>query len=252
MYIQLRQRIKASAILKGQNAESLIRLRRIISYMVMYPIAYVVLSLPLAAGRMSTAQGHTPSVVYFCVAGGMITSSGFVDVLMYTFTRRTLIMDSEHRSDNRSNPEPSHHYNHRSNHIATVTAMVTADNKHYDKGILSRFHGRSAGNRKRNSQNLTSINRDYHSTDNIIDHDHDQHHHTTTVELADLGQVYQKTTTIEITSEPTNPFKAPSEVSERTLGEGNPERVSLSSNNPNGTRDSIEKPKLAWAKHNGR
>ena len=89
---------------------------------------------------------------------------------------------------------------------------MTRDNRHYDEGILSRFHGRSAGNRKRNSQNLTSINRDYHSTDNIIDHDHDQPHHTTTVELVDLSQVYQKTTTIEITSEPTYPLEAPGVV----------------------------------------
>jgi hypothetical protein len=215
--------------------------------MVLYPIAYVVLSLPLAAGRMATAQGHTPSVVYFCVAGAMMTSSGFVDMLMYTVTRRTLITDSEHSGDG-SHPNPSRYYEHRSNHIATVTATVTADSKRYAEGILSRFQGHDVSNRNRtrNGQNLTSINCDYHSTDNIIAHNHD----TTAVELDDLEHVNQKTTTIEITSEPAYPTRAPSEVSQRILEGGNQERISSSRDNPNGSRYSIDRPKPAWVKTN--
>jgi hypothetical protein len=203
MFIQLRQRIAASSVLgnTSRQVESLARLRRVVSYMVIYPIAYILLSLPLAAGRMATARGHTPSVIYFCVAGAMITSSGFVDVLMYTFTRHTLIMDSEQSEDRSNDVRAYYSKNHtQSNHFATVTATVTVDDKKNRTGILSRLQGRSTSNRRRNSQNLTSINRDYNSTENIIDYSDTQQGHVYTAELTDLGKVYQKTV-IEVTSE---------------------------------------------------
>lgn len=69
MYFQLRRQIAASSILGNSQLESLKRLRRVVGYMTIYPIVYIVLSLPLAAGRMSTANGHTPSITFFCCAG---------------------------------------------------------------------------------------------------------------------------------------------------------------------------------------
>lgn len=69
MYFQLRQQIAASSILGNSQLESLKRLRRVVGYMTIYPIVYIVLSLPLAAGRMASAHGSTPSLTYFCCAG---------------------------------------------------------------------------------------------------------------------------------------------------------------------------------------
>lgn len=69
MYFQLRRQISASSILGNSQLESLKRLRRVVGYMTIYPIVYIVLSLPLAAGRMSTANGNTPSITFFCCAG---------------------------------------------------------------------------------------------------------------------------------------------------------------------------------------
>lgn len=69
MYIQLRRQIAASAILGNSQLESLKRLRRVVGYMTIYPIVYIVLSLPLAAGRMATANGSSPSITFFCCAG---------------------------------------------------------------------------------------------------------------------------------------------------------------------------------------
>lgn len=69
MYFQLRRQIAASSILGNSQLESLKRLRRVVGYMTVYPIVYIVLSLPLAAGRMSTANGNTPSITFFCCAG---------------------------------------------------------------------------------------------------------------------------------------------------------------------------------------
>jgi hypothetical protein len=63
--------------------------------MVIYPIAYIILSLPMAAGRMAMVRGVTPSPAYFCVAAAVITSSGVVGVTIYALTRRKLIMDTE-------------------------------------------------------------------------------------------------------------------------------------------------------------
>lgn len=69
MYFQLRRQIAASSILGNNQLDSLKRLRRVVGYMTIYPIVYIVLSLPLAAGRMATASGNTPSITFFCVAG---------------------------------------------------------------------------------------------------------------------------------------------------------------------------------------
>jgi len=69
MYTQLRRQISASSILGNSQLESLKRLRRVVGYMTIYPIVYVVLSLPLAAGRMANMSGKMPSLAFFCSAG---------------------------------------------------------------------------------------------------------------------------------------------------------------------------------------
>ncbi len=64
--------------------------------MTLYPCVYVLLTLPLSAGRMwSYAHGGKPySDAYACVAGSLITSCGWVDSLLYTLTRRRLLQDT--------------------------------------------------------------------------------------------------------------------------------------------------------------
>ncbi|OAX78960.1 hypothetical protein ACJ72_06727 [Emergomyces africanus] len=174
LFFHLRHQIAQSAVLGRGQKEHLRRLRRVIGYMVLYPIAYVVLSLPLAAGRMATARGDKLSVSYFCTAGAVIASSGFVDVIMYTLTRRALLIDSE----------PSNHdrfyHSQRVGHSHTTT--VTAENKssRLDNSVL---------HRRQLTETDTRGDRDG-STDNIVQ----------PIELNELGKVYQKTT-IEITTE---------------------------------------------------
>lgn len=98
MFVQLRRRMSQSKILGQSYTESLRRLNRVVSYMVLYPIVYIALTLPLSAGRMASVSGHSPSVAYFCVAGALMTLSGFCDTLQYTLTRKSLVLDSETRS----------------------------------------------------------------------------------------------------------------------------------------------------------
>lgn len=67
------------------------RLLRTARYMVVYPFAYVALSLPLAAGRVSTMAGRSPPLAYYCVAGTLMATCGLADVLLYLTTRRAII-----------------------------------------------------------------------------------------------------------------------------------------------------------------
>jgi hypothetical protein len=62
--------------------------------MVIYPFAYVSLTLPLAAGRVATMAGKEPPLGFFPVAGGLMASCGFVDVILYLWTRKALLKSS--------------------------------------------------------------------------------------------------------------------------------------------------------------
>ncbi|KAJ5999936.1 hypothetical protein N7481_000345 [Penicillium waksmanii] len=122
MYTQLRRQISASSILGNSHIEGLKRLRRVVGYMTIYPIVYVVLSLPLAAGRMANMSGKMPSVAFFCSAGAIITSSGLVDVILYTLTRRNLIIDSEPSQDRSYSKFPGSRGRDVKTHLTTITA----------------------------------------------------------------------------------------------------------------------------------
>lgn len=60
-------------------------------YMVLYPFAYVTLTSPLAASRVAAMAGEKPPVDVYILAGVMMTSCGWIDVLLYITTRRALI-----------------------------------------------------------------------------------------------------------------------------------------------------------------
>jgi hypothetical protein len=145
--------------------------------MILYPIAYLILSLPLAAGRMATVRGDVLNITYFCVAGAMMTSSGFVDVIMYTLTRRALLIESEQTQPDRRLSIPHHGGKH--SHMTTFSAETKSSRK--ENGFLSR---------RTVEDDESQLEREG-STDHIMQH----------VELGDIGRVYQKTT-IEITHEP--------------------------------------------------
>jgi hypothetical protein len=66
-------------------------INRAARYMIIYPTIYVLCTLPLAAGRMAAMTGHIIPYWYYCIAGAAITSCGWLDVLLYAFTRRVLI-----------------------------------------------------------------------------------------------------------------------------------------------------------------
>lgn len=182
LFVQLRRKMKESAILGSSHLESLRRMKRVVTYMLTYPIVYTVLSLPLAAGRMASAHGNTPSVLYFCFAGSIMACSGICDTLMYTLTRRSIVLETEERiSTNKNHSEQGRMYQN-SNARAGASFLGTIDNDKGPKAVVSSI-AHDAFSRNRSE-----------STDAIIRGGGD-------FELSSSVQVYQHTT-IEVTHEP--------------------------------------------------
>ncbi|EMC97858.1 hypothetical protein BAUCODRAFT_120782 [Baudoinia panamericana UAMH 10762] len=96
-------RKKTTMLFNGQhpggdapNRTTIEAVNRITTLMTVYPCVYVLLTLPLSAGRMWSMahDGRATSSVFACIAGSLITSSGWVDSLLYTLTRKRLLKDT--------------------------------------------------------------------------------------------------------------------------------------------------------------
>ncbi|KAK8155033.1 G protein-coupled glucose receptor regulating Gpa2-domain-containing protein [Phyllosticta citrichinensis] len=90
IFIYLRRQL-AAVLNAGSGTATHHRINRAARYMLIYPITYVILTLPLAAGRMAVMTGHQVPVTYFAIAGMLMTSCGWIDVFLYTLTRRVLV-----------------------------------------------------------------------------------------------------------------------------------------------------------------
>ncbi|OOQ88171.1 G protein-coupled receptor GprD [Penicillium brasilianum] len=193
MFFYLRRRMAQAKMLRRGQQESLQRLNRVVVYMVIYPLVYLVLSLPLAAGRMATARGNSPSKTYFGVAGCLMASSGLMDVIVYTVTRRHLISDTEHSTTDRI-------YDYTDSQWQTnITTTNAGEGTRTRKGGL-RMGSRLGSKFRRSIPTVDKETRNSpfeDSTDDIVQKDD--------VEMNNLdGGVYQETT-IEITHEPATP-----------------------------------------------
>ncbi|KAE8362002.1 G protein-coupled glucose receptor regulating Gpa2-domain-containing protein [Aspergillus caelatus] len=181
LFFHLRRRMNQAAMLRQGHQESLKRLNRVVIYMVIYPIVYLVLSLPLAAGRMSTARHIVQSRGYFAVAGSLMALSGLVDVVVYTLTRRHLLLDTEISTSDKMYA----YYN--SNAYQTHITTTTRENKKTRVGSRLR----------RGLQTINDTINDGDSTEDLRK-DGD-------MEMADLGHGVYQETTIEISHEPADP-----------------------------------------------
>ncbi|KAM7190005.1 G protein-coupled glucose receptor regulating Gpa2 domain containing protein [Rhypophila sp. PSN 637] len=61
----------------------------------LYPVIYVVCTAPLALGRIATMAKVDVPISYFCVAGALIGSNGWLDVLLWGVTRKNLLFYSD-------------------------------------------------------------------------------------------------------------------------------------------------------------
>ncbi|KAI7158687.1 hypothetical protein KC349_g4714 [Hortaea werneckii] len=78
------------------NQATVEAVNRITKLMTLYPCVYVVLTLPLAAGRMWSMAHHGEqySDAFAVTAAALLTSCGWVDTLLYTLTRKALLKDT--------------------------------------------------------------------------------------------------------------------------------------------------------------
>jgi hypothetical protein len=95
IYTMLIQRIRSGYYTPDEAT----RVKAISNLMVVYPVVYVVCTLPLASARMAAMSGNPPSLARLCLSGAMITSNGWLDVLLYTVTRRIMIFSDEPPDD---------------------------------------------------------------------------------------------------------------------------------------------------------
>ena len=67
------------------------KITRAARYMVLYPVGYVLFTLPLATGRMIILSGGTVSPQYLLASGCLLASCGWFDGVAYIMTRRVLL-----------------------------------------------------------------------------------------------------------------------------------------------------------------
>ncbi|OCK89816.1 family A G protein-coupled receptor-like protein [Cenococcum geophilum 1.58] len=91
IFVRLRGQLKSIVHMNNPRSSNGSELTKATRYMILYPAIYMILTLPLAAGRMAAMTGVTLPDTYYCVAGSLITSCGWLDALLYTLTRRVLI-----------------------------------------------------------------------------------------------------------------------------------------------------------------
>jgi hypothetical protein len=117
--------------------------------MILYPIIYIVLTLPLAAGRMAAMAGRTLPVAYYCVAGALLCSCGWLDTLLYTLTRRVFIK-SEPQARTRSptgtgSRNGSRRWHGRTLSKGAVAAKVPASDSDWPLSTFATVMGDFAG-----------------------------------------------------------------------------------------------------------
>ncbi|TKA82273.1 hypothetical protein B0A49_00426 [Cryomyces minteri] len=98
LFVYLRRR--THRVPTGFRSTTQKRIDRATKLMVVYPIVYCALTLPLATGRMysMTHANVVLPMYYYCLAGAFMTSGGWIDALMYAWTRRVLLEESEGKS----------------------------------------------------------------------------------------------------------------------------------------------------------
>lgn len=81
-----------------------VKVSRATMYMVLYPLIYVLSTLPLSAGRLSTFSGLDPSIAYLFVAGCLMASGGWMNFVVYSFTRGIFQAGKRRKSTDRQYP----------------------------------------------------------------------------------------------------------------------------------------------------
>ncbi|KAH7057139.1 G protein-coupled glucose receptor regulating Gpa2-domain-containing protein [Macrophomina phaseolina] len=101
LFYIIRRRIKNNHFCPTKTAQA----TQAAYMMVVYPLVYVVCTLPLASARLQSIIGRDSSIAHLCLAGAMITSNGWLDVLVYCVTRDVFVFSDEAPRDDSSQAE---------------------------------------------------------------------------------------------------------------------------------------------------
>lgn len=98
LFYTIRRRIKQNHFNPTKAAQA----QQAAYMMITYPAIYIVCTLPLASARLSSIVGNEPGSAFMCLAGAMITSNGWLDVLVFCLTRNVFIFSDELPRDDSS------------------------------------------------------------------------------------------------------------------------------------------------------
>ena len=90
-FIIIRKRVASSFY----DVETKHRAQSAAKLVVAYPIIYVICTLPLVIARLMSMADRRGTYAQLCIAGAMITSNGWLDVLLYSVTRSSLLFGSD-------------------------------------------------------------------------------------------------------------------------------------------------------------
>jgi len=90
-FIIIRKRVASSFY----DSETKHRAESAAKLVVAYPIIYVICTLPLVIARLMSMADRKGTYAQLCIAGAMITSNGWLDVLLYSITRSSLLFGSD-------------------------------------------------------------------------------------------------------------------------------------------------------------
>ena len=115
------------------NQHTIDTVNRITKLMMIYPVVYIVLTLPLSSSRMWSMahDGKSVSDITACTVGALLASCGWVDCLLYTLTRKRLLSETmgamSGRSGNSGHDSKAGGQNNMNSILQTKTWTVRND-----------------------------------------------------------------------------------------------------------------------------
>ena len=85
------QRPQIRRVQSKSNASPDRRLRRVSVTLLCYPVLYLIFLMPLSIARLREFSGLNPSLTFTYAAAAVFDCQGFVNVILYTSTRRGLV-----------------------------------------------------------------------------------------------------------------------------------------------------------------
>lgn len=92
IYVSLRRQARGNAK-KQATGESRVQMNHNPAFLI-YPLIYVMCTLPLALGRIATMAGAHVPLGYYCFAGTLIASNGSFDCLLFGTTRHAIVFSA--------------------------------------------------------------------------------------------------------------------------------------------------------------